>query len=76
MDLQTVINQVDSWSVEDRLQLIERLWDGLLNEGHEPSLTDEQKALLDERLEDDDNAPDDVVSWEEVRSDALKRIGR
>jgi putative addiction module component (TIGR02574 family) len=76
MELHDMILQVESWSVEDRLQLIERIWDGLLNEGHEPNLTDQQKAVLDQRLEEDDDAPDDVVSWEEVRSDALKRIGR
>lgn len=73
MGLQSVISQVDSWPVEDRLQLIERIWDGLLNEAHVSSLTDELKALLDQRLEEDDNAPDDVVCWEEVRSDALLR---
>ena len=76
MDLQVVLTQVASWSVEDRLRLMEQIWDGLLNQGHEPELTAAQKAEIDRRLADDDAAPDDVVSWEEVKADALGRAGR
>jgi putative addiction module component (TIGR02574 family) len=75
MELQDVILQIEAWTIEDRLQLIERIWDGLLNDD-QPSLSNDLKTLLDQRLEEDDNAPDDVVSWEEVRSEVLKRIGR
>jgi putative addiction module component (TIGR02574 family) len=76
MDLQSIITQVESWSVEDRLRLMEQIWEGLLNEGHEPGLTEEQRAEIDRRIAEDEAAPDDVVSWEEVRSDALKRAMR
>lgn len=76
MDLQTVIAQVESWSVENRLELIDQIWDGLLNQGHEPGLTEEQKNEIDRRLAEDDAAPDEMVSWEEVRSEALRRAGR
>jgi putative addiction module component (TIGR02574 family) len=76
MDLQTVLAQVESWPVEDRLRLMEQIWDGLLGQGPEPELTEVQKAEIDRRLADDDAAPDDVVSWDEVRADALRRAGR
>ena len=55
-------DQPASWQVHD----VERIWDGLLTRGHEPGLTDEQKAEIDRRLADDDAAPDDVVPWEDV----------
>jgi putative addiction module component (TIGR02574 family) len=76
MNLHTVLTQVETWSVEDRLRLMEQIWAGLLDQGYQPALTDEQKAEIDRRLADDDAAPDDVVSWEEVKAEALRRAGR
>lgn len=77
MDLQSVLSVVESWPAEDRLRLMERIWDGILDQGHdEPELTEAQKTEIDRRLADDDAAPDDVFTWEEVKADALKRAGR
>ncbi len=76
MDVKTVLTETDSWPVEERLQLIHELWDRLVDRGYEPELTEEQKAALDHRLAEDDAAPDDVVSWEEVKAQALARIRR
>jgi putative addiction module component (TIGR02574 family) len=68
MDLQTVLNEVDSWPVEVRIQLVQEIWDRLADQGYEPELSAEQKAELDRRLAEDDAAPDDVVPWEEVKA--------
>jgi putative addiction module component (TIGR02574 family) len=76
MDLKTVLTETDSWPVEDRIRLMHELWDRLVDRGYEPVLTEEQKAELDRRLVEDDAAPDDVVSWEEVKAQALARIRR
>ena len=76
MDLQAVLTQVESWSVEDRLRLMEQIWDGLLDQGHEPRLSEAQVAEIDRRLAEDDAAPDDVVSWEQVKAEALGRASR
>lgn len=76
MDLQAVLTQVESWSVEDRLRLMEQIWDGLLDQGHEPGLSEAQVAEIDRRLAEDDAAPDDVVSWEQVKAEALGRASR
>ena len=40
MDLQTILTQVESWSLADRL----RLRDGFLDQGHEHGLTEGQAA--------------------------------
>jgi putative addiction module component (TIGR02574 family) len=74
MDLQSVLVETDSWPVEDRIQLMHELWDRLVDQGCEPELSEEQKAELDRRIAEDDAAPDDVVSWEEVKAQALARI--
>jgi len=76
MDLQAVLSQVEAWSVEDRLRLMDEIWSGLLDQGYEPGLTDSQHAEVERRLADDDAAPDDVVSWEEVKAEAVARATR
>jgi len=76
MDLQTVLTAVESWPAEDRLRLMEQIWDGLLDQGHVPMLTEAQSAEIERRIAEDEEAPDDVVSWEEVKAEALRRAGR
>jgi len=73
MDLQAVLTQVEAWTVEDRLRLMDEIWTGLLDEGYEPGLTDAQHAEVERRLAEDGAAPDDVVSWEQVKAEALAR---
>ena len=67
MDGKTILTETDSWPVEDQLRLMHELWDRLVDRGYEPELTEELKAELDRRLAEDDAAPDEVVSWEEVK---------
>jgi putative addiction module component (TIGR02574 family) len=76
VDVNAVLHEVESWPVEDRIRLVHELWDRVVAQGHEPELTEEQKAELDRRLADDDASPDDVVSWDEVKTQALARIRR
>jgi len=68
MDLNTILAEVQSWPAEDRLRLIEEVWDGLSDEGFEPELTEDIKALLDRRLEALDADPDNVVRWEQIQA--------
>ena len=75
MDFHAVLTEVETWPVEDRIRLINELWDRLLDQGHEPELSEEQKAELDLRLAEDDADPDDVVSWEEAKRDRSSRTG-
>lgn len=67
MDLKTVLTEVQSWPAEDRLRLIEEVWDGLCYEGDEPELTEDLKDLLDRRLAALDADPGNVVNWEEIK---------
>ena len=64
--------------MEDQLRLMERIWAGLLSQAQEkePGLTEQQMEEIDRRLAEDDAAPDDVASWEEVKEEALRRAGR
>ncbi len=66
MDLGTVMAAVGSWPVDDRLRLMEEIWNQLADEGHEPELTDELKAKLDRRLAALDANPQNVTTWEAI----------
>lgn len=74
MDINTILQEVGAWPMEDRVRLVQELWDGIVDGGCEPALSDEEKAELDRRLADDDATPGDFVPWEEVKAQALARI--
>jgi putative addiction module component (TIGR02574 family) len=76
MDVPSVLREVDAWPVEDRVLLIQQLWDRLVDQGYEPEIWEDLRDELDRRLAADEAAPDEVVSWEEVKAEALKRTRR
>jgi putative addiction module component (TIGR02574 family) len=68
MDLKAVLTEVQTWSPEDRLRLIEEVWEGLSEEGSEFELTERLKDLLDRRLAALDADPGNVVTWDEIKA--------
>ena len=57
---------IDRLSVEDRLALIEELWESLSSEEADIPLTQGQRDELERRLADDRLRPEGGVSWEEL----------
>ena len=57
----------------ERIELVEALWESITVEGYEPSLTTEQAAELDRRVEAHQRNPNDVVSWQSIKEDLLNR---
>ena len=66
VDQQAVWQAVQTWPLEDRLELASRLWDQLVDGGWQPELTDELKAELDRRLVAYEADPSNVLTWEQV----------
>ena len=64
MDLNTVITEVQSWSAEDRLKLIEEVWGGLSIEFQRFEVSEELRNLLDCRIEAPEQNQDAVITWE------------
>ena len=63
LDLPTVLREVDSWPVDDRIRLVQEVWERLVEGGVEPELSDAQKAEFDRRLAD----PGSVTTWEAIK---------
>lgn len=71
-----LLDQARHLSVQDQLELVEALWNGIADRNAIPPPTGAQKTELDRRLADHEANPDDVVAWSEVKASALARIGR
>lgn len=62
---------IERLSVEERLALVEELWDSI---AEATPLTGAQRAELERRLAEHEANPDEVVSWEEVRASISARL--
>ncbi len=74
MDLQTVLNEIDSWTVEERLRLLHEVWERLPQEGPPVELSDSLKGEIERRLAAYESNPKSAVPWEQVRAEALARF--
>ena len=57
----------DNLTAEERLELLERLWDSLVDTPERIPLTDAQKEELDRRLDDFERDRSIGIPWDEVR---------
>lgn len=72
MDITATLNAITALSVEDRIRLVQSIWDTIAAEQAYPELTDVQKQELDRRITDSESNPDNVMTWEEIKA-SLKR---
>jgi putative addiction module component (TIGR02574 family) len=71
-----LLSQARKLSLDEQLELVQAIWDDIVDRGAAPPLTAAQSAELDRRLADHRNDPDDVVPWSEVRTAALAQLRR
>ena len=68
MDVTTVMKEVGNWPVEERLRLIEEVWESLSDRPEATVLTEAQKQDLQQRLDRYGDDPKAGSSWEEVEA--------
>ena len=71
-----LLEQAKALNVDEQIELVEAIWDGIVNRGAVPFLTDVQEAELDRRLADHLANPNDTVSWNEVKTDVLAKFNK
>jgi putative addiction module component (TIGR02574 family) len=69
-----LLQQARVLDIDEQIELVEAIWDGIVSRGAAPSLTEAQQAELDRRLADHLANPNDVVPWSEVKAAALAKI--
>ena len=74
MSAQTITESFRKLSPPEKIRLLQELWDEFVDESASEPLSESQRLLLDERLRQHEETPEDVESWEKVRSDILSEL--
>ncbi|OYY58400.1 MAG: hypothetical protein B7Y50_13180 [Hydrogenophilales bacterium 28-61-11] len=64
---------IDRLPVEQRMELVQEIWDSIALEMGLLPPTQEEQNELESRVAEDGMSPADVSSWDVIKSDALKR---
>ncbi len=67
---------IERLGIEERLTLVEELWDSIAADSAAVPLSEAQRAELDRRIADHEANPDDVVPWDEVKATISERFKR
>ena len=65
---------IDKMSIEERLSLLQEIWESLEAVQEQVPLTEEQKAELDRRLAAQEKDPQAVIPWEQIKAQAFARF--
>lgn len=67
MEKSISIKDLKRLSIAERIELVEDLWDTIAESPEMVETSEEQKQLLDKRLESFSKSPKSGSSWEEVK---------
>jgi putative addiction module component (TIGR02574 family) len=65
---------IDRLSLEERLALMQEIWDSIEEEQQVASLTPAQETELKRRLAAHKANPGNVIPWEQIKAEALARF--
>ena len=68
MDITATLNQIAALSIDERIRLVQAIWDSIAAEQAYPDLTADQRQELDRRIAAYEAAPDEVMTWEEIKA--------
>ncbi len=67
---------IDRLPIEERLALVEEIWDSIAADSAAVPLTEAQRAELQKSIKENDAHPNDLTSWEQVKASTLSRFGK
>ena len=76
MDIPTTLNEIATLSIDERLRIVQAIWDGIeadspaetLHERSYPDLTEPQKREIDRRIDEHEMNPGNTLTWDEVKA--------
>jgi putative addiction module component (TIGR02574 family) len=74
MNLSVTLAEIKALSIDDRIRLVQAIWDSIGAESEQLTLTEPQKQELSRRMADHKVNPNAVISWEAVKAQAQARI--
>lgn len=66
VDITATLQEIEKRPMAAQMDLVQQLWDRIVDSDWQPQVSEEQKAELDRRLAALDENPQDVVSWESI----------
>ena len=67
---------IDKLSRDEKIALVHEIWESVAAESGQFPLSDSQRRELARRIAEDDANPDDVVTWDQIKAEALARLKR
>ena len=74
MSTEPFVSQFRELSSDEKIRLVQELWDEIAEEVSRRPLSESHRRLLDERLADEEQNPDDVESWTKAKADILREL--
>ena len=71
-----MLAEIIALPVDERIQLVQAIWDSIATDAGHSELTEAQRQELARRLSDDQADPDDVIPWEVIKAEARARSRR
>ena len=68
----TELKNILKLSVNERIHLVQTIWDSIATDTEGSEISQEHKGILDERMEAQKKNPNDVVTWDEVKKSVNK----
>lgn len=68
------LDEILKLSISERILIVEAIWDSIAAENREYKITDEELNILEERYEEYKANPSDVLTWDEVKKNILKKM--
>jgi putative addiction module component (TIGR02574 family) len=65
---------IDQLTREQRIALVQEIWDTIAAESPPPLLNEAQRIELRRRVAEDDASPEDVIPWEQVKAQTSARL--
>jgi len=74
MDTQEIVAAFRRLPADERVRLVEELWDEVAHDLERQGLSEAQQRLLDDRIRQHEDNPTDVEPWEVARDDLLRDL--
>ncbi|MBE9208879.1 addiction module protein [Nostoc sp. LEGE 06077] len=73
MDFTATLNEIKTLTIEERIRLVQAIWDSIAAEQAYPDITEAQKQELERRNNDYEANPDNVMTWDEIKASIKRR---
>ena len=74
MSAQAITERFRKLPQDAQIRLLQELWDEIAEESASMPLSESQRLLLDKRLRQHQENPEDVEPWEEIRNEILSEL--